>query len=122
MNEKQIKSYILYVLVLAFRVMYKVIVLSKFRCYAMLGDFRQAAIHCEVSIETVRQHFGSKSIEYGHELHKLAQLLFNGQEVEKALTVIKPGVQILTLHYGEKNEYVEELIQMKKILYEIDHV
>ncbi|CAB4021243.1 Hypothetical predicted protein, partial [Paramuricea clavata] len=85
-------------------------------CHASLGDFRQAAFHCEQSTESVRRRFGSESIEYAHELHKLAQLLFNGRQTNKALTVIESGIRLLTIHYGPQYTDVEELQNMKRTL------
>ena len=86
------------------------------RCNTSLGDFRQAAFHCEQSTESVRRRFGSESVEYAHELHKLAQLLFNGKLTNKALTVIESGIRLLTIHYGAKYADVEELQNMRKTL------
>ena len=86
------------------------------RCHASLGDFRQSAFHCEQSTESVRRRFGSESVECAHELHKFAQLLFNGRETNKALTVIELGIRLLTIHYGPQYSDVEELQKMKKAL------
>ena len=86
------------------------------RCNASLGNFRQAAFHCEQSTESVRRRFGSESVEYAHELHKLAQLLFNGKLTNKALTVIESGIRLLTIHYGATYTDVEELQNMRKTL------
>lgn len=86
------------------------------RCYATLGDFRQASFHCEQSTESVRRRFGAESIEYAHELHKFGQLLFNGRQVSKANSVIDNAIRLLTIHYGGQYSDVEELLQMKKTL------
>ena len=42
-----------------------------------IGDFVRAARHCKESVNVVEGLFGSNSIELAHEMHKLAQLLFN---------------------------------------------
>lgn len=86
------------------------------RCHASLGDYRQASFHCEKSTESVRRRFGPESVEYAHELHKLAQLLFNGRQTNKALTVIDNGIRLLTVHYGSQYTDVEELQNMKRTL------
>ncbi|XP_028396803.1 SET and MYND domain-containing protein 4-like [Dendronephthya gigantea] len=86
------------------------------RCHASLGDFRQAAFHCDQSTESVRRRFGAESVEYAHELHKFAQLLFNGRQTNKALTVIETGIRLLSIHYGPKYTDVQELQNMKKTL------
>ena len=42
-----------------------------------IGDFVRAARYCKESVNVVEGLFGSNSIELAHEMHKLAQLLFN---------------------------------------------
>ncbi|POI30953.1 hypothetical protein CIB84_005296 [Bambusicola thoracicus] len=46
--------------------------------YATLGKWQEAARHLEKSIQLVEMHHGPSSVEMGHELFKLAQILFNG--------------------------------------------
>lgn len=48
-----------------------------FGCFPS-GKWQDAARHLERSIEIVEMHHGPSSVEMGHELFKLAQILFNG--------------------------------------------
>ena len=64
----------------------------------------------------MRRRFGQESIEYAHELHKLAQLLFNARQVNKASTVIENAVRLLSVHYGGQYSDVGELLEMKRTL------
>ncbi|XP_023575701.1 SET and MYND domain-containing protein 4 isoform X2 [Octodon degus] len=48
------------------------------RAYAALGDWKKSATHLQKSLQVVEVHHGSSSVEMGHELFKLAQVLFNG--------------------------------------------
>ncbi|XP_031563260.1 SET and MYND domain-containing protein 4-like [Actinia tenebrosa] len=86
------------------------------RCHAMIGDFKNATHHCLQSSEAVEKAYGSSSVEYGHELHKLSQLLFNDQQVKKALATIDKAVGLLGTHYGHCHPDVKELGEMKKCL------
>lgn len=82
----------------------------------MLGDFKKASHYCTLSSATVEKIFGSSSIEYGYELYKLSQLLFNDRQVKKALSVIDHSTSLLTMHYGLCHPDVKELLEMKKCL------
>ena len=42
------------------------------------GNFRQAGDHLELSVETIQEIYGADSIELANELHKIAQVYFNG--------------------------------------------
>ena len=86
------------------------------RCYAMIGDFKKACYYCSYSCEAVEKAFGSSSVEYAHELHKLSQLLFNDRQIKKALSTIDKATNLLTRHYGRSNPDVKELSEMKRCL------
>ncbi|XP_033119372.1 SET and MYND domain-containing protein 4-like isoform X2 [Anneissia japonica] len=86
------------------------------RCYAMLGDFGSASKYLQQSISTVEKRFGSDSIEFANELHKLAQVQFNMQDVEGAIITINKCLPLLTCYYGNSHDTVKELIQMKEVL------
>lgn len=86
------------------------------RCYAMIGDFKKACYYCSHSCEAVEKAFGSSSVEYAHELHKLSQLLFNDRQIKKALSTIDKATNLLTRHYGRSNPDVKELSEMKRCL------
>lgn len=86
------------------------------RCYAMQGDFITSAKYLERSISTVEMIYGKESIELGQELHKLAQLLFNGQQVAKAQKVIARAVLLLSRYHGKQHPSVQELLEMQDCL------
>ena len=82
----------------------------------MTGDFKKASHYCAQSCEAVEKAFGSSSVEYAHELHKLSQLLFNDRQVKKALSTIDKATSLLARHYGRSNPDVKELSEMKRCL------
>ncbi|XP_073523785.1 SET and MYND domain-containing protein 4 isoform X2 [Phyllobates terribilis] len=86
---------------------------------ASRGDWAAAAKHLRKSIQLVSQRYGSSSIEVGHELFKLAQVLFNGREVDDAMGIILRARDILSVHYGPDNSMVQELQEMRTCLLEI---
>ncbi|XP_042647608.1 SET and MYND domain-containing protein 4 isoform X1 [Tyto alba] len=87
--------------------------------YATLGKWQEAARHLERSIEIVEMHHGPSSIEIGHELFKLAQILFNGFAVSKALSTIQRAEEILSMHCGPQSTQIQELQEMKTCLSEL---
>ncbi|XP_056414677.1 SET and MYND domain-containing protein 4 isoform X2 [Hyla sarda] len=86
---------------------------------ASKGNWAAAAGHLQKSIELVSQRYGPSSVELGHELFKLAQILFNGREVDDALGIIMRAQDILSVHYGPDNGIVQELLEMKACLLEL---
>ena len=82
----------------------------------MSGDFKKASHYCLQSSEAVEKVFGSSSVEYAHELHKLSQLLFNDRQIKKALSTIDKASNLLVRHYGRSNPDVKELSDMKRCL------
>ncbi|XP_053562195.1 SET and MYND domain-containing protein 4 [Bombina bombina] len=80
---------------------------------ASKGNWTAAAEHLRKSIQTVEQCYGSSSLELGHELFKLAQILFNGRKVSDAMDSILRAQQLLSTHYGPNNNLVQELQEMK---------
>ncbi|NXL36921.1 SMYD4 protein, partial [Glaucidium brasilianum] len=87
--------------------------------YATLGKWQEAARHLERSIEIVEMHHGPSSIELGHELFKLAQILFNGFAVSEALSTIQRAEEILSVHCGPESTQIQELQEMKTCLSEL---
>ncbi|GAB0198083.1 SET and MYND domain-containing protein 4 [Grus japonensis] len=87
--------------------------------YATLGKWQDAARHLERSIEIVEMHHGPSSVEMGHELFKLAQILFNGFAVSEALSTIQRAEEILSVHYGPQSTQIQELQEMKTCLLEL---
>ncbi|XP_010139954.1 PREDICTED: SET and MYND domain-containing protein 4, partial [Buceros rhinoceros silvestris] len=84
--------------------------------YATLGKWQEAARHLERSIEVVEKHHGPSSVEIGHELFKLAQILFNGLAVSEALSTIQRAEEILSVHCGPQSTQIQELQEMKTCL------
>ncbi|NWI96286.1 SMYD4 protein, partial [Pitta sordida] len=87
--------------------------------YATLGKWQEAARHLKKSIEIVEMHHGPSSIEIGHELFKLAQILFNGFAVPEALSTIQRAEEILSVHCGPQSAQIQELQEMKTCLSEL---
>ncbi|NXL47894.1 SMYD4 protein, partial [Podilymbus podiceps] len=87
--------------------------------YATLGKWQEAARHLERSIEIVEMHHGPSSIEIGHELFKLAQILFNGFAVSEALSTIQRAEEVLSVHCGPQSTQIQELQEMKTCLLEL---
>ncbi|XP_038670712.1 SET and MYND domain-containing protein 4 [Scyliorhinus canicula] len=84
--------------------------------YASQADWLAAAGHLRRSCELVRVQFGDGSLELGKELFKLAQILFNGQVVDEALSVIEQAESLFSLHCGVEHEMMIELREMKSCL------
>ncbi|NXB99749.1 SMYD4 protein, partial [Orthonyx spaldingii] len=87
--------------------------------YATLGKWQEAARHLKKSIEIVEMHHGPESVEIGHELFKLAQILFNGFAVSEALSTIQRAEGILSVHFGPQSAQIQELQEMKTCLSEL---
>ncbi|XP_067422087.1 SET and MYND domain-containing protein 4 [Emydura macquarii macquarii] len=87
--------------------------------YATLGKWQEAAGHLRRSIQIVEVHHGPSSVEMGHELFKLAQILFNGFSVSEALCTIQRAEKILSVHCGPQNAKVQELQEMRACLLEL---
>uniref|UniRef100_F6ZF19 Protein-lysine N-methyltransferase SMYD4 n=1 Tax=Monodelphis domestica TaxID=13616 RepID=F6ZF19_MONDO len=89
------------------------------QAYASLGDWSRSAAHLQKSLLVVEARHGPASVELGHELFKLAQVLFNGFAVSKALCAIEKAEKVLSIHYDPENEQMQELQQMKACLLEL---
>uniref|UniRef100_A0A8C3T7Q3 Protein-lysine N-methyltransferase SMYD4 n=1 Tax=Chelydra serpentina TaxID=8475 RepID=A0A8C3T7Q3_CHESE len=87
--------------------------------YATLGKWQEAARHLQCSIQIVEAHHGPSSVETGHELFKLAQILFNGFAVSEALCTIQRAETVLSVHCGPQNAQVQELQEMRACLLEL---
>ncbi|NXI37432.1 SMYD4 protein, partial [Galbula dea] len=86
------------------------------QAYASLGKWQEAARHLKRSIAIVEMHHGPSSVEIGHELFKLAQVLFNGFAVSEALSTIERAEEILSVHCGPQSTQIQELKEMKTCL------
>uniref|UniRef100_A0A8C8SBZ0 Protein-lysine N-methyltransferase SMYD4 n=1 Tax=Pelusios castaneus TaxID=367368 RepID=A0A8C8SBZ0_9SAUR len=87
--------------------------------YATLGKWQEAAGHLRRSIQIVEVHHGLSSVEMGHELFKLAQILFNGFAVSEALCTIQSAEKVLSVHCGPQSAEVQELQEMRACLLEL---
>ncbi|XP_038232187.1 SET and MYND domain-containing protein 4 isoform X4 [Dermochelys coriacea] len=87
--------------------------------YATLGKWQEAARHLQRSIQIVEARHGPSSVETGHELFKLAQILFNGFAVSEALCTIQRAETVLSVHCGPQNAQVQELQEMRACLLEL---
>ncbi|NXL92551.1 SMYD4 protein, partial [Alectura lathami] len=87
--------------------------------YATLGKWQEAARHLERSIQIVERHHGPSSVEMGHELFKLAQILFNGFAVSEALSTIQRAEEVLSVYHGPQSTQIQELHEMKTCLLEL---
>ncbi|XP_068945761.1 SET and MYND domain-containing protein 4 isoform X2 [Petaurus breviceps papuanus] len=83
------------------------------------GNWPKSAAHLQKSLQVVEAQHGPASVEIGHELFKLAQVLFNGFAVTEAMSAIEKAEKVLSIHYGPENEQVQELQQMKACLLEL---
>ncbi|XP_038615137.1 SET and MYND domain-containing protein 4 [Tachyglossus aculeatus] len=89
------------------------------QAYASQGQWQKAAVHLRSSLQAVEGRHGPASVEMGHELFKLAQVLFNGLAVTEALDAIQRAEEVLAVHYGPWNDQIQELQEMKSCLMEL---
>ncbi|XP_055476283.1 SET and MYND domain-containing protein 4 isoform X3 [Psammomys obesus] len=92
------------------------------QAYATLGDWRKSAAHAQKSLRVAEARHGPASVEIGHELFKLAQVLFNGLAVPEALNAIWKAEKILLVHCGPESDEVQELRQMKSCLLDLSFI
>ncbi|XP_036381098.1 SET and MYND domain-containing protein 4 [Megalops cyprinoides] len=86
------------------------------RAYAAMGDWRRAAAQLKASMAAVQAQFGEESMEMGRQLFKLAQLHFNGGELQATLSVIPTAQRLLSLHSSPASDELEELRAMEDCL------
>lgn len=86
------------------------------RAYAALGEWQKSATHLQKSLQVVEARHGPSSVEMGHELFKLAQVLFNGFAVPEALNAIQKAEDVLLVHCGPQSDEVQELQEMRSCL------
>lgn len=92
------------------------------QAYAAVGDWRTSAAHVQKSVRVVEARHGPSSVETGHELFKLAQILFNGLAVPEALNAIRKAEKILLVHCGPESDEVQELQEMKSCLSDLSFI
>uniref|UniRef100_A0A8D2DSL9 Protein-lysine N-methyltransferase SMYD4 n=1 Tax=Sciurus vulgaris TaxID=55149 RepID=A0A8D2DSL9_SCIVU len=86
------------------------------QAYAALGDWQKSATHLQKSLRVVEARHGPSSVEMGHELFKLAQVLFNGFAVSEALKTIQKAEKVLLVHCGPWSDEIQELQKMRSCL------
>ncbi|KAM4843539.1 SET and MYND domain-containing protein 4 isoform 2-T4 [Thomomys bottae] len=89
------------------------------QAYAALGDWQKSAVHLQKSLQVVEARHGPTSIEMGHELFKLAQVLFNGFAVPEALNTIQKAEKVLLVHCGSQSSEIQELQEMRSCLLDL---
>ncbi|XP_055901234.1 SET and MYND domain-containing protein 4-like isoform X2 [Biomphalaria glabrata] len=83
------------------------------RCYASTGDFSQSADHLYSSISFARQMYGDKSVEYSHELLKLAEVLFNAERFTECLTIAEQCLALFSSLYPSGHENIQQVMELK---------
>ncbi|XP_048221188.1 SET and MYND domain-containing protein 4 isoform X2 [Perognathus longimembris pacificus] len=84
-----------------------------------LGDWQKSAAHLQKSLQVVEARYGPTSVEMGHELFKLAQVLFNGFAVSEALNTIQKAEEVLLVHFGPQSSEIQELQEMRFCLLDL---
>ncbi|XP_059157289.1 SET and MYND domain-containing protein 4-like [Physella acuta] len=84
------------------------------RCYANQGDFSKSADHLFKSVKFAEQMYGNKSIEYAHELMKLAEVLFNAERFRECLGVADQCQGLFTSMYPPGHELVDQVTDLRE--------
>ncbi|XP_029417302.1 SET and MYND domain-containing protein 4 isoform X2 [Nannospalax galili] len=92
------------------------------QAYAALGDWQKSATHLRKSLRVVEARHGPSSVEIGHELFKLAQVLFNGFAVPEALNAVEKAEKVLLMHCDPESDEIQELQEMKSYLLDLSHI
>ncbi|KAM9455648.1 SET and MYND domain-containing protein 4 isoform 2-T2 [Clarias gariepinus] len=87
------------------------------RTYATMGLWMQAASYLKISIAAVCSQYGKDSVELGRQQFKLAQLYFNGGDVQSAHSVIPLARRLLSLHCDPHCKELHELKAMETCLH-----
>ncbi|KAK3785885.1 hypothetical protein RRG08_007816 [Elysia crispata] len=82
------------------------------RCYASQGDFCSAADHLYASVEFARSLYGPLSQEYGHELQKLAEVLFNAGRLRECVDVCEGCLRVLRDLYHPEHQVLREVKEL----------
>lgn len=89
------------------------------QAYAALEDWQKSATHLQKSLQVVEARYGPSSVEIGHELFKLAQVLFNGFAVPEALNAIEKAEEVLLVHFSPESDEIQELQEMKSYILDL---
>ena len=81
-----------------------------------LGAFAEAAEHVSKSIEALSAQFGDDAVELGPEYLKLAQLLFNSQQLSACRPVLAKAKQLLWVSCAPGSDMRTEVQQMEAAL------
>ncbi|KAH9069944.1 hypothetical protein Ae201684P_002318 [Aphanomyces euteiches] len=83
---------------------------------ALQEDFDQAVVYCERSIAVVETKYGPLDAELGHELLKLAQLLFNAGRLRDVKAPLARARTALALHLPMGDPTLAEIDELQAIL------
>ncbi|KAH9495866.1 SET and MYND domain-containing protein 4 [Bulinus truncatus] len=83
------------------------------RCYASIGDFSQSADHLLASISFAQQMYGDKSVEYSHELLKMAEVLFNAERFSECLNVSEKCLALFSSLYPQGHENIKQVTELR---------
>lgn len=86
------------------------------RCYASVSEWKSAAVYLQQAVDVVAYIYGEESIEAGNEYFKLAQLLFNAQELLEAINTVEKAKRVLQKHQSLDSNQLQELENMRKVL------
>ncbi|KAG9403512.1 SET and MYND domain-containing protein 4 [Aphanomyces cochlioides] len=83
---------------------------------ALQEDFDQAVVYCERSIAVVETKYGPLDAELGHELLKLAQLLYNAGRLRDVKAPLARARSALSLHLPWGDPTLAEIDELQAIL------
>ncbi|CAL1547399.1 unnamed protein product [Lymnaea stagnalis] len=83
------------------------------RCFASIGDYSTSADHLFSSIKFAEQMYGDKSVEYSHELQKLAEVLFNAERFRECLPLAEQCLGLFTSLYTPEHEAVKQITEVR---------
>ncbi|KAJ3053589.1 SET and MYND domain-containing protein 4 [Rhizophlyctis rosea] len=86
--------------------------------YANNGDYSTSAKYCQKAVEIIKVLDGGESVEVAREEFKIAQLLFNGREVQAASLAVERAIKSYERCFGvgKGGEGLEELYAMRDCL------
>lgn len=101
------------------------------RCLCSMNDFRSACEVLRPALEAIREIYGENSIEFGHELLKMSDIIVNTipqahkeeascgeirELVREAESTIDEAEKIFVLHYGRMHKAVKDLEDKRTLL------
>eukprot|EP01063_Lacrimia_lanifica_P019805 TRINITY_DN27219_c0_g1_i1.p1 TRINITY_DN27219_c0_g1~~TRINITY_DN27219_c0_g1_i1.p1 ORF type:complete len:711 (+),score=310.36 TRINITY_DN27219_c0_g1_i1:65-2134(+) len=74
---------------------------SMAECFAAVGDFAKAIIHCEKSIECTKFVHGANELEVAHDYLKLSGLAAQCRDFDRAREALRASEVIFSYYYGD---------------------